>query len=136
MSVDALLSQLTGVRRTGSGRWIAKCPAHNDRSPSLSVRELNDGRILVHCFASCEVGSILAAVDLGFSDLYPERPISHRERGIRFNPRDLLLLVAREAWVVALAAEDISRGKPLNSPDHKRLLSAVGRILRVADATR
>jgi DNA primase len=53
MKVDAFLDKLTKVKRTGNGTWLACCPAHEDRSPSMSVRELDDGRVLVHCFAGC-----------------------------------------------------------------------------------
>ncbi len=44
MTADVLLSRLDGACRTGPGRWIARCPAHDDRHPSLAVRELEDGR--------------------------------------------------------------------------------------------
>lgn len=66
MSVDALLSRLDGVKRTGPGRWIARCSAHDDRHASLSVRELDDGRVLVHDFAGCSVEEVLAAVGMTF----------------------------------------------------------------------
>lgn len=46
-----LLSKLQQVRRSGDG-WIARCPAHEDRNPSLSVTE-RDGKILYHCHAGC-----------------------------------------------------------------------------------
>jgi len=62
MSADDFLGLLDKVKNTGQGRWIACCPAHDDRSPSLSIRALDDGRVLVHCFAGCDVGSVLEAV--------------------------------------------------------------------------
>jgi hypothetical protein len=49
MGSVALLDHLERVKQTGPGRWIARCPAHEDRSPSLSVRELEDGRLLRLC---------------------------------------------------------------------------------------
>ena len=51
MGVDMLLSKLDGVKRTGPGRWLAKCPAHEDRRASLAIREGDVGKTLVHCFA-------------------------------------------------------------------------------------
>ena len=39
MTAATILDRLDGVRPTGDGRWIARCPAHDDRSPSLSIRE-------------------------------------------------------------------------------------------------
>ena len=47
-------------RRCGRG-WIARCPAHDDRSPSLSIIERN-GRVLVHCHAGCRQAEVIAAL--------------------------------------------------------------------------
>jgi hypothetical protein len=60
-------------RRCGAG-WQALCPAHDDRSPSLSVTEAHDGRVLVHCFAGCRLEEILAAVNLRTADLFEREP--------------------------------------------------------------
>src|SRR5438046_846833 len=73
MSVDILLSRLDGVKRTGHEKWIAKCPAHDDRSPSLVIKEADDGRVLIHCFAGCGAAEILDVLDLNFPDLYPQK---------------------------------------------------------------
>ena len=49
--VGLILDRLEGVRKFGSG-WIAKCPAHKDRSPSLSIKEGERG-VMLRCFAGC-----------------------------------------------------------------------------------
>ena len=46
MSVNNLLNSLDRVRKMGADRWVACCPAHNDKSPSLAIRELSDGAVL------------------------------------------------------------------------------------------
>jgi hypothetical protein len=66
--------------RGGDGIWA--CPAHEDRSPSLSVREGDDGRVLVHCFAGCATHDVIAAVGLRWTDLF-EITISTRSRSPR-----------------------------------------------------
>ena len=106
--IDTLLSRLDKPRRTGPGRWLACCPAHPDKSPSLSIRELDDGRMLIHCFAGCSVGDIVAAVGLTFQDLFPDTK-EHRIPGERrpFNPMDVLKALAFESTVVLLAASDM-----------------------------
>jgi len=48
MSIDALLDRLDGVKETGHGKYIARCPAHDDQSPSLAIKDCGDGRILLH----------------------------------------------------------------------------------------
>ena len=70
MTVDGFLSSLDRVRPTSKG-FLARCPAHPDRSPSLSITE-GDGRVLVHCFAGCPVEEIVGALGLRVGDLFHE----------------------------------------------------------------
>lgn len=69
MTVAELLPRLERVRPVHNG-WIARCPAHEDRSPSLSVREGRDGRVLMKCFAGCPVEAICAALKIGVRELF------------------------------------------------------------------
>lgn len=129
MNADALLSRLNGVRRTGPSRWLAKCPAHHDRKASLSIRELDDGRVLVHDFAGCDTESVLAAVALTFDDLYPERALGEFKPERRlFNAVDILRAVGFEALLVAVAASNLARGIPMADEERERLMTASGRI--------
>ncbi len=57
-----VLSQLEAVRRRGAG-WVARCPAHEDREPSLSIGIGREGSVLLHCFAGCAFPAIVAALD-------------------------------------------------------------------------
>ena len=68
MSAEAFAA-LVEARRTGAGKWQGRCPAHQDRSPSLSIREGQDGRVLLHCFAGCTHTAIVAAMGLSTRDL-------------------------------------------------------------------
>ncbi len=130
MSIDALLERLDGVRSTGAGRWIARCPAHEDRRASLSIRELADGRILVHCFALCALQEVLSSVDLKIEALFPDRAIDHRVLYERrpFPAADVLHAVAFEALIVAVAARALARGERLAEADQARLLVAASRL--------
>jgi hypothetical protein len=60
----------------GPGRWVTKCPAHDDGSPSLSIREGADGKTLLFCHAGCELCNILSASGLRLRDLFPGPPVS------------------------------------------------------------
>lgn len=61
--------------RRGSKAWRARCPAHADRLPSLSISEGTDGRILLRCFAGCTAEEIVSAMGLSLRNLFPdERP--------------------------------------------------------------
>lgn len=130
MSLDILLSRLDGVRRTGQGQWIAKCPAHADRNASLSIRELDDGRILLNDFAGCATADVLAAVSLSFSNLYPERALDAHCRPVRrpFNARDVLRCLSYEVLVVLQCANLLLRGDALTKSDKARLLLAANRF--------
>jgi putative DNA primase/helicase len=59
MNADALARAL-GARRTGSS-WMAKCPSHDDRDPSLSIKDV-DGKVLLHCHAGCTQGDVIDAL--------------------------------------------------------------------------
>ena len=131
MSIDNLLSRLDKVKRTGNGKWQACCPvpAHDDKSPSLTIRELDDGRILLHCFGGCDVQEVLAAVGMTFDDLYPPREIQQgRPERRPFPAADVLRAIGFEALVVAAAGVSLLAGKPFSSVDRERLILAVHRI--------
>jgi len=66
-----VLSRLEDVRQTGD-KAMAKCPAHEDGSSSLSIKHLDNGKVLIHCFAGCTGEEILSAAGLTWSDIYPE----------------------------------------------------------------
>lgn len=129
MTAASLLDRLEGVRQTGTGRWIARCPAHEDRSPSLSIRETDDGRILVHDFAGCDVQSVLSAVGLSLSDLFPDR-LDHRITPTRSRVplRDLAALLDHEAMIVALVGADMLANRTIDAENYERLTTAVRRI--------
>lgn len=70
--VDRVLAKLPGAKKSGKG-WSARCPAHEDRNPSLSVSEGDDGTALLKCHSGCTTAAILAAVDLTLRDLFPDK---------------------------------------------------------------
>lgn len=75
ISAEAIARALGG-RRSGRG-WIAPCPAHDDRKPSMSIRE-GERVPLVHCFAGCPQDAVLDA--LRARGLWPERSEPHGRR--------------------------------------------------------
>ncbi|MFO0877408.1 MAG: DUF3987 domain-containing protein [Gemmataceae bacterium] len=71
-SLDNVLSHLPNAKRSGKG-WKAHCPAHEDRKPSLSVSQGDDGTVLIKCHAGCTTEAILAAIGLEMRDLFPPK---------------------------------------------------------------
>ncbi len=130
MSADTLLSLLSKVKQTKPGSWLACCPVHDDKSPSLSIRETMDERVLIHCFAGCTVHEIVSAVGLDISDLFPPRTERQFIKGERrpFPAADILRAIAFESTLVLIAAADLLAGNPFNETDRTRLVLAVARI--------
>lgn len=105
MQVEAFLSRLKGVKRNGRDGYMALCPGHADKNPSLHITVSQDGKILLKCFAGCETQTIVAAIGIEIQDLFlrelppqqhtPLRPVYVRPAMVR-NPtlndqaRDLL----------------------------------------------
>lgn len=71
-TVQRLLGCLKSVRRRGKG-WMAECPAHDDRNPSLSVSQGHDGRALVFCHAGCSTEGICRSIGWTSRDLMNDR---------------------------------------------------------------
>ena len=131
MIASELISRLTKAKRTRKDSWTACCPAHQDRSPSMTVRELPDGRILLHCFSGCSVEEIVAALGLKLSDLFREKlefDLEKRQVRERFNTFDVMQAVSFEIKIAALAAFDMAKGKTLDDMDRERLLLAATRL--------
>ena len=81
MTAEAFAA-LVEARRTGSG-WQARCPAHRDRSPSLSIARGDAGRVLIHCHAGCAVPVILQAAGLRMADLFDGPPATPEQMRVR-----------------------------------------------------
>lgn len=73
MELREILSRLTlSHGPNSSGEYMCKCPAHDDRTASLSVREGDGGKILLHCMAGCSTAAVLERMGLKLSDLFPQ----------------------------------------------------------------
>jgi len=134
-ALDQILPALRGVKSRGHGRYMAHCPAHQDRVASLSISEGADGRVLLRCFAGCEVSDVLAAAGKDLADLFPSA-LDHRLRPLAtarlLNATDALRLLRQEAALVAVCASDLARGQVLSDETKSRLMLACGRAAMIA----
>jgi DNA primase len=63
---EKIAGGLQKPKRAGRNRFVACCPAHDDKTPSLSIEDSRDGKVLVHCFAGCSQDQVIGALrDLG-----------------------------------------------------------------------
>lgn len=73
--VEIILAKLaergSSVRHVG-GQWMAQCPAHDDRNPSLAIREGRDGSALLTCHAGCDYTDVIGALGVTRASLFPQ----------------------------------------------------------------
>jgi hypothetical protein len=134
--IDRLLARLGGAQRRGD-QYYASCPTaaheHGDRSRGLAIRELDDGRVLLHCHAGCPVEDVLAAIGISMSDLYPDRPREHRSSGRspRLSARDALEIVRHEVTICAIVMGLMLGGNKVRRDEIERAQEAIRRVHRV-----
>lgn len=129
--IDKVLQRLESVKKTAPDRWIARCSAHDDRRPSLSIREADDGKVLLHCFAGCGAAEIVTALGLSLADLFPGDRYSVTGTGPMRRPfswADAMRGVAHEVAVALLIVEAVRSGNTLTPEDVDRLALAEQRI--------
>ena len=134
MRADHLISHLSKVRKSGKDSWIACCPAHPDKTASLSIKDVGDGRVLINCFAGCGAIDVLESLGLDWEDVMPETTVVNptRVESVIY-PTDALRIIKNEARLVYLCALDISKGNALDENDMKRLKLAMDRILKATE---
>lgn len=121
--LDEFLARLEGVRARGEGRWLARCTAHEDRSPSLSIA-MRDGKILLKCFAGCSAYDVVSAAGMELSDLMPENvgysrgvriAVAHGYRHEWFDKllyeSAILALYLDRAWGLLPGGADLARAR-------------------------
>lgn len=137
-ALSDLLSRLEGVRPSGKHAWMARCPAHPDRNPSLSIALGSDDRVLMHCHAGCTVWDITGAVGMDVADLFSDRdakrPGAHGAGRI---PAHLLLTTLRDELTAGLVAARALQAESVTAEDRAfltaRLASVVERVTTACD---
>ncbi|WP_286790490.1 MULTISPECIES: virulence-associated protein E [unclassified Pseudomonas] len=112
LPIDKILSRLDKVKAKGAGKWVACCPAHQDKNPSLGIKECDDGKVLLHCWAGCTATDITAAIGLELRDLFPgDKPVRRgpSKAAIRHERAVYLVGLSLQAQGLTLSAEDQAR---------------------------
>ena len=135
--VTLLLSRLDGVTEKSNGEWSARCPAHDDRNPSLNIARGDDGRVLVKCWAECGTLEVVQAVGLTLADLFV-KTTRHRLPPGRTrqypNYRKILELIKHELTVLMIAAERLYKNEPLTEREYEAVSRAYVNISKVLEA--
>jgi hypothetical protein len=127
--IENVLNRLDGVRRIGK-YFKAKCPAHSDRTPSLSIKEGDDGRVLIHCFGGCQIDSVVSAMGMGMTDLFPQTSVPSKIHGIAgVSLRELKEAADFECQILFMVKADQLNGRTVSKIDLERAELALQRIL-------
>jgi hypothetical protein len=135
-AIENLLAKLEGVRQTKPGSYQARCCAHDDKSPSLVIKETPDGVILLRCFAGCSAAEIVAAAGLELSDLFPKSEnFNHSQPGRPlkkpFSAADVLRALVNEVTIIAVCAGKLGHAG-LTAEDSARLTLALQRVFNAS----
>ena len=128
--INTLLNKLEGVKSTGNGKWLAKCPAHDDRNASFGIKLTDEGNILLNCFAGCDKESILGSIGLTFSDLFPPRPerfdyARPKSRPPKFSAHEIVKLAVFESTLIVLAMRQLMTSGKISPADLRRVNTAI-----------
>ncbi len=119
-----LIERLDKVKSRRNNKWLACCPAHEDRSPSLAIKHVGD-KILLHC----SVEEVIQPLGLTLADLFPDNR-EYRKVGKppKFNKYEMFDRVVFESTILLLAIRQLWAGTPLTDSDIKRVLRAESTI--------
>ncbi len=126
MNINEIIDRLDKVKANGADKWVACCPAHDDKSPSLAVKDTGD-RVLLHCFGGCTVQDICAAIGIGIHDLFIDGK-APRQIVPGVSRRQLADALETELLILAQCAGRRSRGEGFSDTDTDRELIAWKRV--------
>lgn len=124
-TLDYILCRLDRVRCSSQNQWMACCPAHDDKSPSLSIKATDEGKILLYCFAGCSTQDIVDSLGLRMTDLFPPQTEQEIQERRRQGHRELY---EKEVFIANIALADTQAGKTLSDVDADRARLALERM--------
>jgi hypothetical protein len=137
--IDSVLERLAvyGLRPCGADRWRARCPAHDGHNAdALAISAGDDGRVLLHCFAGCDVAAIVDALHLELHDLFPPTSATPGDGVPRlrppFVPAQAFDAARLEVAVAAIIASHMLHGLEIAPDDRDRLHLAAHRLDDIA----
>ena len=77
--------------RPRAGQWQSQCPAHEDKTPSLSITETGEGKVLLHCHAGCDSRAVMDSLELEYKDLFtpdPQRDTGRKQKEYIYRDAD------------------------------------------------
>lgn len=142
VNIDDILSKLEKVKRYNDNSWVACCPAHDDKTPSLAIKIGDENRILMKCWASCGIDEIVTAMGMNLSDLmgdapsvyedWPGHQSDHRRRN-RMSPSVVLKAMASNMLLAGIIVCDVAKAGIATEEQKNKLLGLSGAFQEAAD---
>lgn len=132
MSIDVFLNKLNKVTSKGNGRWLACCPVHNDKSPSLAIDDDN-GVVLIHCFGCGATGPEVAdKLGIDISELFPPNNTDYENHTNQsrkyFNSGHVIDALFDEILISTIIIDGIIKDPSQAAQVKERLVTALSRI--------
>ncbi len=135
--IENILHRLNGVKETKPDQWVAICPSHSDRNPSLAIKRGDDGRVLLKCWAGCGAADIVEASGLELKDLF-EQPIkwhkSSRER-LYPNYKNILKLTRHDLGIILIVTMDIHKSRNISDEAMGIFIRAYANLEKIMEAS-
>jgi len=138
-NIDEILVRLDKVRRVKNGRYVACCPVHDDKKPSLSITETSDDKIIMHCFGCGANGlEVCNALAVDVSCLFPDDTknyhknddnVRNRDPMSQFVAEQVVLNIQDDVLFVAFLARDLASGASICESDIERLKNTANTLL-------
>lgn len=123
MTIENILARLSKVRKSHRG-YQACCPVHQDKHPSMTVTETDDGKVLIHCFACGARGTdVVEAIGLPTSELFSGEFTGTYDAKYKLRKTEL-----EDSLVISMYEDGKRNGQYLSHADFKRYKLAKARI--------
>jgi len=121
-AADKILGRLQRVKQTAYDKWAAACPlCQSKNGRPIAVRDMPDGRVLLHAFCGCDTGDVLNTLGLKLTDLFPERLGDFTPVRRPFDAIQVLEAIAHEIRVAVIVASDIADAGWIDAEQASRL---------------
>lgn len=132
MSIEVFLNRLNKVTQKGNGKWLACCPVHNDKSPSLGIDDDN-GVVLIHCFGCGATGPEVAdKLGIDISELFPPNNTDYENHTNQsrkyFNSGHVIDALYDEILISTIIIDGIIKDPSQAAQVKERLVTALSRI--------
>ena len=123
MTIENILARLSKVRKSHRG-YQACCPVHQDKNPSMTITETDDGKVLIHCFACGARGTdVVEAIGLSASELFSGEFTGTYDAKYKLRKTEL-----EDSLVIRMYEDGKKNGQYLSHADFKRYKLAKARI--------